>query len=61
MQSIAFNSFHAVYQNSEEATERSEKLKQLIRTYFQRDEMDTTVEVEDIATVSAHSVKFGST
>lgn len=52
MQSIAFNAFNGVFQNSEQATDRSEKLKQLIRTYFQRDEMDTTVEVEDIAAVS---------
>lgn len=57
MQSIAFSSFHGVFKNSEQTTERSEKLKQVIRTYFQRDEMDTTVEVEDIAAVSVNIVK----
>lgn len=52
MESIAFNTFHAVFQNSEQATERSEKLKHLIRAYFQRGEMETMVEVEDTAAVS---------
>lgn len=42
-----------VFQNSTEAAERSDKSKQLIRTYFNRDEMDVKVDIEDITAVSA--------